>query len=366
MKKTLLFLAITFLAVANAFSQASFNTGAIGVDVNEYGKIELFNSGGIYQMWRTSILVGTSETAVFDYQNDAEQNEATALVENPLLSDFEIYGAYDNTYSELPPAVIVKLNAYGWNEGGFIIVKFNIMNNEESAMVALAGLDIIPYIDEVDGYDTVSFNSEKQVIRFHRGIETNTGIKLLSSTLASLVSFEYYDDYYVDSDYWNWMNYGSVQPQYPSSSDAGSVSITSQAAVELAPGESFDVYYAMALGTNEQEMMTNMAAADAKYVDLFVGIDETGLSGNEFSLAQNYPNPVRNTTTFSYQIPSEGPVSLKLYDATGNEVAVMVNAIQSAGTYSIPYKVENLAGGVYFYKLEFNGQVRTSKMTLIR
>ncbi len=80
MKKTLLFFVVIMLSVSESFSQATFNTGAIGVDVNQYGKIELFNSAGIYQLWRTSILVGTSSTAVFDYQNDAESLEETTLV----------------------------------------------------------------------------------------------------------------------------------------------------------------------------------------------------------------------------------------------------------------------------------------------
>ena len=211
MKRSLLFIVLMLLAFTASYSQATFETGAIGVDVNEYGKIELFNADGIYQLWRTSILVGTGPTAVFDYQNDAEELEPTVLVSDPQLSDYEIFGAYDNSYSGEPPAVIVKLNAYGWTNGGYIIVKFNIMNDEVSPMNAVAGLDIIPFIDEVDGFDSVSFNPENEVIRMHRGNETNIGMKLLSDPLISLYSFEYYDDYYVDSDYWTWMNYGEVQ-----------------------------------------------------------------------------------------------------------------------------------------------------------
>jgi hypothetical protein len=365
MKKSLLLLAVMLFFLTNSYSQATFNTGPLGVDINEYGKIELFNAEGIYQLWRTSILVGTSETAVFDYQNDAEQNEPTVLVDNPLLSDFEIYGAYDNTYSELPPAVTVKLNAYGWTDGGYIIVKFNITNNEEATMNAIAGLDIIPYIDETDGYDSVTYKSAEEVIRIHRGIETNIGMKLLSSTLKSMVSFEYYDEYYVDSDYWTWMNYGSVQPLYASDSDMGSVSITSQEPVAIAPGESFDVFYAMALGADEQAMLANIAAAEEKYDLLFTAVEEIELS-NESGLGQNYPNPVSHSTMISYQLPDDGFVSLKIFDILGNEVATLVNSEQSKGSYTIPYNAEDLSGGLYFYKLRFNDQTKSNKMFVIK
>jgi hypothetical protein len=366
MKRILLFSAAMFLFIAVIYSQATFETGAIGVDINEYGKIEPFNSAGIYQMWRTSILVGSGPTAVFDYQNDAEQLEPTSLVSSPLLSDYEIYGAYDNTYSGAPPAVIVKLNAYGWNNGGYIIVKFNIQNAEMTAMDAMAGLDIIPYIDEEDGYDSVSYNSAQEVIRIHRGPQTNIGLRLLSSTLFSLYSFEYYDDYYVDSDYWTWMNYGSVQPLYASNTANGSVSISSQAPVNLAPGETLDVFYAIALGADEQEMLSNISAAVQKYEELFVSVDEIGSTPKDLQLGYNYPNPVKNSTTFTYQLPSDGFVSLKVYDATGNEVASLVNSEQAAGTYSIPFRAENLASGMYCYTLRFNNEVRSNKMFLIK
>jgi hypothetical protein len=348
---------------ANGYSQATFTTGAIGVDVNEYGKIELFNSAGLYQLWRTSILVGKSESAVFDYQNDAEQNEPTVLVGNPLLSDFEIYGAYDNTYSGAPPAVTVKLNAYAWTNGGYIIFKFNITNNEAVDMTAIAGLDIIPYIDEIDGYDSITYNSAEEVIRIHRGTQTNIGMKLLSSSLSSLVSFEYYDGYYVDSDYWNWMNYGSVQPFYPSNSDMGSVSITSQAPVTIAPGKSFTVFYALALGVDEQTMLTNISAAVQKYQVLTTSVKENQLAGTQL---KNYPNPVKSSTTFSYQLPATGFVTLKIYDAMGNEKAALANEKQSGGLHTIDFDAKDIASGVYSYRLSFNEQVITKKMVVVK
>jgi hypothetical protein len=366
MKKIVLFLSVMMLFIAESYSQASFTTGAIQVDINQYGKIELVNSAGLYQLWRTSILVGTGPTAVFDYQNDAEELDPTVLVDSPLLSDFEIYGSTDNSYSGAPPAVIVKLNAYGWTDGGYIIVKYNIMNNESATMNAMAGLDIIPYIDEVDGYDSVTYNPAKQVIWIHRGNETHIGMKLLSTSLSSLYSFEYYDDYYADTAYWGWMNYGSVQPLYPSNSGNGSVSITSQAPAELLAGESFDVFYAMALGADEITMLANIAAAEQKYQDIFVSVGEIGLPANKFSLGQNYPNPFNQSTTISYQLPGDGFVSLKVYNALGNEVATLVDSKQAVGSHSFDYNSTDLASGVYYYTLRFNDQVTSNKMFVIK
>jgi hypothetical protein len=366
MKKILLFSAVMLLYITASYSQATFNTGALMIDVNEYGRIQLYTTAGIQQLERGSILVGTAPDAVFDYQNDANTLDPTILVLAPAISDFEIYGSYDNSYSGAPPDVIEKLNAYGWTNGGYTIVKFNITNSGTTSYNASTGLDIIPYLNETYGFDSVTYNSVAKVIRFHRGGDENMGIKLLSDTLSSLYSFEWYDGYTVDTSYWNWMHYGSLQPQYASNTADGPVTITSQKAVTLAPGASYNVYYAMALGANEAAMLSNIAAAEEKYESVFVSIQNIDPSSDEFSLGQNSPNPFNHSTTIRYQLPDNGFVSLKIYNAVGNEVAVLVNSDQTKGPHATQFDATGLPGGMYYYTLRFNDQVKSHKMLLIK
>ncbi|MCU0370272.1 MAG: T9SS type A sorting domain-containing protein [Bacteroidales bacterium] len=363
MKKTLLFLAVMFICITNAFSQASFLTGTIEVAVNEYGRIRLFTPDETRHLQRASILVGTAN-GVFDYTNDAEQLEPTVLVGSPQMSDFEIYGAYDNSYSSLPPDVIVKLNAYGWTNGAFTVVKFTVQNDETTPMTPLIGLDIIPELNQEYGFDTVSFNNAEKVIRFHRGSQVNMGIKLLSDPLTSLYSFEWYDGYTEDSGYWNWMNFGLLQPQYVSNTADGPVTITSQGEQAINPGASVEVFYAFALGANETEMLANIAAAELKYEAWFNAVGDLTHPGNEPALGQNYPNPFNLSTEITYQLPENGFVSLKVYDAIGNEVAELVNAEQVKGGYSVQFDAAGLSSGIYFYSLNFNGRILSQKMFL--
>jgi hypothetical protein len=361
MKKLLLFIAaMSFITCG--YSQATFNTGTLQVDVNAYGRIRLFTPDDTRHLQRASILVGASSTAVFDYPNDSEELDPTVLVENPEESDFEIYGAYDNSYSNLPPDVIVKLNAYGWTNGSYTVVKFNIENAEVSAIDALIGLDIIPELNQEYGFDAVTYNSEAGVIRFHRDDQVNMGIKLLSHPLTSLFSFEWYDGYSVDEDYWDWMNFGSLQPEYVSNTADGPVTITSQDAIALNSGQSVDVYYALALGADEATMLSNMAAAAEKYQFMLVAVEDNPDTRNELILEQNYPNPFNVSTDISYELPENGFVSLKVYDVTGREVAELVNAAQTAGKYSVQLDAQNLTDGLYFCTLRLEGQVKTMKI----
>lgn len=94
------------------------------------------------------------------------------------------------------------------------------------------------------------------------------------------------------------------------------------------------------------------------------------LAPKEFSLSQNFPNPFNPSTVISYQIPATNHVSLKVYDAIGNEVATLVNSNQTAGNYSVSLNSNNgktsLASGVYFYRLEAGTFVSTKKLILMK
>jgi len=364
MKKSLLLTATLSLCAIHLFSQASFNTGAIIVDISEYGSIELFTPDDVYQLDRASILVGTGPANVFDYWNDADVEELTALVGSPEHSDFEIYGSINNAYSGEAPDVIVSLNAYGWNDGGYVLLKFNIKNDETAAIDAIAGMDILPFLDEEYGFDSVTYNGAEDVIRFHRGTDTNLGAKLLSAPLASLYSFEWYDDYTVDTSYWNWMNYGSIQPLYASNTADGPVTVTAQATVTLAPDESFDVFYVLALGADEQTLLANIAEAEAKYLGLISSAHDLSVDG--LSLGQNEPNPFAQATTISYNLPKKGQVSLKVFDMTGNEIATLVEGNQEAGPHAVEFNAGNFPEGMYFYSLWFNDVMKTGKMVLAK
>ncbi|MBN2396055.1 MAG: T9SS type A sorting domain-containing protein, partial [Candidatus Atribacteria bacterium] len=85
-----------------------------------------------------------------------------------------------------------------------------------------------------------------------------------------------------------------------------------------------------------------------------------------YSLEQNYPNPFNPTTTIKYQLPESGFVSLKIYDMLGREITELVNQFQPAGTYSVNFDANNLASGIYFYRIEANNFVNVKKMVLMK
>ncbi len=85
-----------------------------------------------------------------------------------------------------------------------------------------------------------------------------------------------------------------------------------------------------------------------------------------FDLAQNYPNPFNPSTSIQFSVPESGNVKLSVYNLVGEEVAVLVNGFNQAGTFEVTFDASNLSTGVYLYKLQSANSVQTKKMMLLK
>lgn len=85
-----------------------------------------------------------------------------------------------------------------------------------------------------------------------------------------------------------------------------------------------------------------------------------------YSLAQNFPNPFNPITRIQYFISQSKPVELKIYDVNGHEVAKLVNEVQQPGDYTVEWDANNVASGMYFYRLTVGNYIETKKMILTR
>jgi hypothetical protein len=78
------------------------------------------------------------------------------------------------------------------------------------------------------------------------------------------------------------------------------------------------------------------------------------------ALALTYANK-----SFVFTVPSNGPATLKILNIRGQEVASLFNGEAYAGKYNLaPLTINGLAKGLYFSKLEFNGNVKLLKMRI--
>ncbi len=96
------------------------------------------------------------------------------------------------------------------------------------------------------------------------------------------------------------------------------------------------------------------------------GISEETFSVSDFYLNQNFPNPFNPSTVISFSVPVKSYTSLKIYDVLGNQVATLVNEEKSAGSYEVDFNASGLTSGIYLYKLQVGGFVKTKKMILLK
>lgn len=91
-----------------------------------------------------------------------------------------------------------------------------------------------------------------------------------------------------------------------------------------------------------------------------------GYTPKDFRLYQNYPNPFNPTTEIKYQISKASPVTLKVFDVLGREVATLVNKELKPGDYAVEFDAGQLSSGVFFGQLRSGNSVETKRMLLLR
>lgn len=94
--------------------------------------------------------------------------------------------------------------------------------------------------------------------------------------------------------------------------------------------------------------------------------EEPNAQPEAIQLYQNYPNPFNPSTTIRFELAETGHTTLSIYDLTGRKVAGLVNEIRPAGSHSIPFNAEQLATGIYIYRLTTPSGTLSRKMVLVR
>ena len=101
-------------------------------------------------------------------------------------------------------------------------------------------------------------------------------------------------------------------------------------------------------------------------------VDERVILPSDYELSANYPNPFNPSTTFSFTLPLDKAVSVKVYDITGRLVRTLINNVQhTAGAYEVSWDGTNASGhpvasGTYIYTLEWGQFMQSKTMILLK
>lgn len=143
------------------------------------------------------------------------------------------------------------------------------------------------------------------------------------------------------------------------------------AGLGVSPGDSVKGQWAVWAYLNGDSLKSTETFDITFKRDSKIGITQNGTGiPDQYNLSQNYPNPFNPSTNINFELPQSGNVKILIYDMAGKEVAVLLNEVKSAGFYTVTFDGFNLSSGIYYYRINADGNgnnfTATKKMMLIK
>lgn len=143
-------------------------------------------------------------------------------------------------------------------------------------------------------------------------------------------------------------------PVYSTQYDPYGISIGGNVEVPslLIYNETVFMYYDYGPGPAEIGMAT---------ADVWVGAGENRITHDELRMTI-YPNPVKNSTTFTCSLKEPSHVTIEIFDSFRRLVGEPVNAFQQKGDQQFYWNAEPLPAGIYFYRVQAGNEVGMGKI----
>lgn len=105
-----------------------------------------------------------------------------------------------------------------------------------------------------------------------------------------------------------------------------------------------------------RDTVTTDAVSPSLGAGVPTAVEEQRAPAVEFTLQPNYPNPFSDQTTLPYSLAHQTPVQFTIYNALGQPVRTLVDAVQPAGPHQVLWDGRDADGqpvarGVYLYRL---------------
>lgn len=117
----------------------------------------------------------------------------------------------------------------------------------------------------------------------------------------------------------------------------------------------------------------NSGSGVSNYFDLNITSFDPDLSNQPrtFALKQNFPNPFNPSTRIEFSLETGADIDLSIYNMTGEQIRMLVSSRRSAGTHFVNWNGRDASGqqvasGIYIYRISNGSQLLAKKMILLR
>lgn len=105
-------------------------------------------------------------------------------------------------------------------------------------------------------------------------------------------------------------------------------------------------------------------------LDFFILLTNTAISEEVQSPAllslKSYPNPFNPSTNITFDLPSAGKASLKVYNIKGQMVKLLADESFAKGSHTLSLELPAKPSGIYILALESNGKRITKRISLVK
>ena len=248
----------------------------------------------------------------------------------------------------------------------------------------LPGLSITEGVVEIGGTDL----SVLQVGQFGRAYEGAQTVTVASASLGGSQRINGYLRSRVDPNgvAYYVTNPSSTVPPRVYSVDPPDIAASLFTRVEAAeplfadqsvePGEAFELSLLInsqgleGSADDEIAFLTNNPSQPLVRIPFQVAANPVGneeADGDHFALRALLPNPVRTQAQIRFDLPAPTSVTVEVYNALGQRVALLVeDAAMAAGPGQVTLETGTLAAGLYIVRVRAGDQVASQKLTVIR
>ncbi len=360
------------------------NYGALAnVDVDGNAYPDNFDFNGTNELFDASIILGNGAANLAMDVYSHEQTGTfpdTDVVVTGLVDSTVTYASFiDNVGLGVKVTQITK-TYQDLEKAGFVLYRLEITNTSDSLIPNFAvGLfgdwDVGSYGNNEGAMDTAykvfyQYDAATPNLRFgFMSIPFNSGVQgyeLLDNNV-----YVYPTSDLVDDSVWAIMSRGTFSTTGAGAPDDHSMLLTLSLG-NLDSGATRVEEFAL-FGYDSTQVTTdslaNLINATATYVrDIS---DQIAALPKKFELSQNFPNPFNANTRIRFSVPKASHVKLEVYDILGRKVRTLADEDMTAGFKQVIWDGRNQSGdevasGVYFYRIKATDFVMTKKMTLLK
>jgi subtilisin family serine protease len=381
------------VGIAPEGNLATHQTGRIDWTITDFGQYGL-GQGSIHHaggtgfsvkgsenlLYEAGLIVGRSEAQLSSSVRgaDGQWRRSDFVASETLSSQLKsaqsrmVAGLRDNNSGTPIPVKIWQTTRSftDWGHNGFVLVEYDVINVTLSRVTSLYLGFLADFDLSRDGDELVFDHVEKLMYQKAPG-QPLVGIVALENVRNWVMA----DNGVTKRGFSDTEKLGLVRS---SSVPAGGelvgdgFMVISSGSVDLDVRDTLHMAFALVVGDDVSELYENARAAREAYLmPTGVFTDGGGLLPGSFELAQNYPNPFNPTTTIAFEMKRQGAVRLDVYNMLGQRVTTLFDGPAAVGSHTVEWDGmadggTPAASGVYFYRVEANGENQTRKMMLIK